>query len=71
MTNPSDPDLYLVGAKPPKTAMNVSIDARVFEAFEAWVRETRAAKGAAASLAIQRFLESKGVHIPGVSPSPE
>lgn len=67
MSNDYDPDLLLVGAKQSKKAMNVSIDARVFQSFENWVNETGAAKGAAASLAIQRFLESKGVHIPGVT----
>ncbi len=67
MPNDPDPDLLLVGAKQRKVSMNVAIDARVFESFENWVKETGAAKGLSASLAIQRFLESKGVHIPGVT----
>lgn len=67
--NDDDPDLYLVLAKPRKKAINVAIDARVFEAFEEWVEKTGAAKGAVVALALQRFLESKGARIRGV-PAP-
>ncbi|MDA0250749.1 MAG: hypothetical protein O2892_07825 [Actinomycetota bacterium] len=67
--NDDDPDLYLVAAKPRKKAINVAIDARVFEAFEHWVDQTGAAKGAVVGLAVQRFLESKGVRIRGIHPS--
>lgn len=66
--NDDDPDLYLVAAKPRKKAINVAIDARVFEAFEEWVEQTGAAKGAVVGLALQRFLESKGVRIRGANP---
>lgn len=68
--NDDDPDLYLVAAKPRKKAINVAIDTRVFEAFEEWVEQTGAAKGAVVGLAIQRFLESKGVRIRGITPPP-
>ncbi|HPY25793.1 MAG TPA: hypothetical protein PLK19_15905 [Mycobacterium sp.] len=66
--NDDDPDLYLVAAKPRKKAINVAIDARVFEAFEEWVDQTGAAKGAVVGLALQRFLESKGARIRGITP---
>jgi hypothetical protein len=64
--NDYDPDLLLVG-KHKKVGINVAIDPRVLEAFNEWIRKTGASKGATASLAIQRFLESKGVQIPGVT----
>ncbi len=70
MNYDDDPDLYLVAAKPRKKAINVAIDARTFEAFEAWCAETGAAKGAVVDLALQRFLESKGVQIRGKTPPP-
>lgn len=67
--NDDDPDLYLVRAKPRKKSINVAIEARVYEAFEEWVAMTGAAKGAVVTLALQRFLESKGARIRGVPPA--
>jgi hypothetical protein len=68
MNYDDDPDLYLVAAKPRKKAINCAIDARVFEAFEEWCAQTGAAKGAVVGLALQRFLESKGARIRGITP---
>jgi hypothetical protein len=69
--NDDDPDLYIVAAKPKKVQINCAIDARIFEAFEDWVNKTGAAKGAVVALALQRFLESKGVHIRGGGIAPQ
>lgn len=70
MNYDDDPDLYLVAAKPRKKAINVAVDPRLVQAFETWCAQTGAAKGAVVALALQRFLESKGVIIRGITAPP-
>ncbi len=51
--------------KPPR--INVHINTNVHNAFAAFIDEYELPKGDAASLAIQEFLERRGVQIPGVA----
>ncbi|MEU0497944.1 hypothetical protein [Mycobacterium sp. NPDC006124] len=63
-----DPALeQLRSRKVKRTGINVHINTNVHNAFAAFVDEYDLPKGDAASLAIQEFLERRGVHIPGVA----
>jgi hypothetical protein len=63
-----DPALeQLRSRKVKRTGMNVHINTNVSNAFAAFIDEYDLPKGDAASLAIQEFLERRGVHIPGVA----
>lgn len=63
-----DPALeQLRSRKVKRTGMNVHINSHVSNAFAAFIDEYDLPKGDAASLAIQEFLERRGVHIPGVA----
>ncbi len=62
-----DPALeQLRNRKVKRTGMNVHINTHVSNAFAAFIDEYDLPKGDAASLAIQEFLERRGVNIPGV-----
>lgn len=50
-----------------RVGLNVHVDARVHQAFQAFVDEFDVPKGDLASTALQEFLERRGVHIPGVT----
>lgn len=75
----ADPALeQLRSRKIKRTGMNVHINAAVHTSFQAFIDEWGLPKGDATSLAIQEFLERRGVVIPGVArvlapppPSPE
>lgn len=63
-----DPALeQLRNRKVKRTGMNVHINTHVSNAFAAFIDEYDLPKGDAASLAIQEFLERRGVNIPGVA----
>ena len=63
-----DPALeQLRSRKVKRTGINVHINTNVHNAFAAFIDEYELPKGDAASLAIQEFLERRGVQIPGVA----
>ena len=63
-----DPALeQLRSRKVKRTGINVHINTHVSQAFAAFIDEYDLPKGDAASLAIQEFLERRGVNIPGVA----
>lgn len=63
-----DPALeQLRNRKVKRTGMNVHINDNVHNAFAAFIDEYELPKGDTASLAIQEFLERRGVTIPGVA----
>jgi len=63
-----DPALeQLRSRKVRRTGINVHINTNVSNAFTAFIDEYDLPKGDTASLAIQEFLERRGVHIPGVA----
>lgn len=72
-----DPALERLRSKKVKrTGLNVHINTQVHSAFAAFVDQFELPKGDATSLAIQEFLERRGVVIPGVArvlppPAPE
>jgi hypothetical protein len=66
-----DPALeQLRSRKVRRTGLNVHINSQVHTAFAAFIDEYELPKGDATSLAIQEFLERRGVVIPGVLPTP-
>jgi hypothetical protein len=69
-----DPALeQLRSRKVKRTGLNVHINSQVHTAFAAFIDQFELPKGDATSLAIQEFLERRGVVIPGVArvlPSP-
>lgn len=63
-----DPALeQLRSRKVKRTGLNVHINSQVHTAFAAFIDEYELPKGDATSLAIQEFLERRGVQIPGVA----
>ncbi|WP_149655915.1 hypothetical protein [Mycobacterium simiae] len=63
-----DPALeQLRSRKVKRTGLNVHINSQVHTAFAAFIDEYELPKGDATSLAIQEFLERRGVVIPGVA----
>lgn len=63
-----DPALaQLLSRKVKRTGLNVHINTMVHNAFSAFIDEFGLPKGDAASLALQEFLERRGVLIPGVA----
>lgn len=63
-----DPALeQLRSRKVKRTGLNVHINSQVHNAFAAFIDEYELPKGDATSLAIQEFLERRGVQIPGVA----
>jgi hypothetical protein len=64
----ADPALeQLRSRKVKRTGLNVHINSQVHTAFAAFIDEYELPKGDATSLAIQEFLERRGVVIPGVA----
>jgi len=59
----------LLANRSPTKTMNAAVDARVHAAWTAWTEANSAPKGRTLSLAMQRFLESNGVVIPGLTQS--
>jgi hypothetical protein len=63
-----DPALELLrNRKVKRTGLNVHINSHVSDAFAAFIDEYELPKGDTTSLAIQEFLERRGVQIPGVA----
>lgn len=66
---PHDPALErLRRRKAQRKAMNVHVEGAVLDAFSAFVDAEDFPKGETVSLALQEFLERRGIMIPGLAP---